>query len=115
MWIQILLIAGVIAIGAVASRTLSRDTHLALRRMALALGMAAAIVFILAPEWLSAIANLLGIGRGADLLLYAVVIAFIGYVAADMRRSARRQRQVTIVVRALAVAEARAEDRERPR
>ena len=43
----------------------------------LALGMVLAVLF---PELTNVVARLFGVGRGADLLLYATVIAFIGYV-----------------------------------
>jgi hypothetical protein len=105
--IQILLIAVVVVLGVLAVWSGRRDSHVALRRLLVLVFMVAAIVSILVPAWLSAVANFVGIGRGADLLLYGTVLAFIAYVLADTRRAARRQRQITLLVRALALAEAR--------
>jgi hypothetical protein len=108
--IQIVLIAVVVLLGVLAVRGSQRDSHMALRRMGVILGMLVAILAILVPAWLSAVANVVGIGRGADLLLYGTVIAFIAYVLVDQRRAARRQRQITLLVRALALSEARRAD-----
>jgi hypothetical protein len=43
----------------------------------LAVGMVVGVLF---PELTNVIANAVGVGRGADLLLYATAVAFIGYV-----------------------------------
>lgn len=42
----------------------------------LAVAMCVAVIF---PETTTKIANLVGVGRGADLLLYALTLVFIGY------------------------------------
>lgn len=47
------------------------------RRILLVLFVVAAIVAVLYPDELTVIANMLGVGRGADLLLYATVAALV--------------------------------------
>ena len=57
------------------------------------------------------LANVLGVGRGADLLLYALVIAFLSYISTSHRRMNRMSRQITLLTRELTLAEARAQDK----
>ena len=44
-----------------------------------------------------------GVGRGADLLLYTLVIAFLAQVLSSFRRDARRERQITHLARRIAL------------
>jgi small membrane protein len=43
----------------------------------LAIGMVVAVIF---PDTITALANMVGVGRGTDLLLYVTVLVFIFYV-----------------------------------
>ena len=73
-----------------------------------------AAVAILRPEWTGRIARVLGIGRGADLVLYgAVVVMMVGFMMVYVRMR-RFQRELTLVVRHLAIREAE-ETKEGPR
>jgi hypothetical protein len=61
---------------------------------------------LLFPSVLSAIAKKMGIGRGADLLLYcAVVVMMIGFLMIYVRLR-RLRREMTLLVRHLAIREA---------
>ena len=63
-------------------------------------------VAILWPQMLSRIARLVGIGRGADLLLYcAVVVMLVGFLMVYVRLR-RLRRELTLLVRALALRDA---------
>jgi hypothetical protein len=106
MWIQILLIAGIIAIGAVLMRRTGADSHLAIRRMLYALFVLLAILSILFPQWLTWVANVVGVGRGADLLLYALVLMFFAVMYTQSRRNAAMQRSITVLARHIALLEA---------
>ncbi|MGQ2914776.1 DUF2304 domain-containing protein [Microbacterium aurantiacum] len=108
MWIQLLLIAGVVVLGGLLMRRTGADSHLAIRRMLMAFFIGAAILSILFPQWLSWVANLVGVGRGTDLLLYALVIAFFALLYAQHQRNLAFQRQVTVLARRLALLEASA-------
>jgi hypothetical protein len=110
MWIQIILIAALVLIAIFATRSVARDSHLALRRLVLIVALVAGIVIVLVPNWLSAIAHFVGIGRGTDLLVYGLAVAFLGWVLADYRHRSRERRRITQLVRAQALAEARADD-----
>lgn len=59
-----------------------RSTHSgkAWKKIALVLLAAGMVLGVLFPELTNQAARLVGVGRGADLLLYATAVAFIGYV-----------------------------------
>lgn len=103
MWIQILLIAGVVAIGAFFMRRTGADSHLAIRRLLFGVFVLAAILSILFPQWLTFVANLIGVGRGTDLLLYALILMFLAFVYTQSRRNAEQQRRLTLLARKLAL------------
>lgn len=106
MWIQFLLIAAVIVLGAIMMRKTGADSHLAIRRIFMMLFVLAAVLSILFPEWLTWVATLIGVGRGTDLLLYALVLMFLVFVYTQYRRNAVLQRQLTLLARKIALVEA---------
>ncbi len=107
MWIQIILIIAIIAIGILFIRRPGSDRHLAIRRLVLGLFVLVAILSVLFPQWLSWVANLIGVGRGTDLVLYALVVVFLATVLAQYRRFAAQDRRITLLARQLALSEAR--------
>jgi len=60
---------------------------------------AVGIVMVIEPNLSSQIANMLGIGRGADLLFYLFIIASLFYAVATRSRLRRMERQITQLVR----------------
>ncbi len=106
MWIQIVLIVAVVAIGAFFMRRTGADSHLAIRRLLFGAFVLVAIVSILFPQWLTWAANLVGVGRGTDLLLYALVLMFLVFVYTQSRRNAAQQRRLTLLARKLALLQA---------
>lgn len=107
MLIKFLLIAGVIAAVALSLRFLPGDRSLAVKRILAMLFAAAAILAIIFPEILSALAGFLNVGRGTDLLLYMFVIATMLFAVATIRAKARSDARVTDLARAVALMEAR--------
>lgn len=76
MIIKILLVASVLAALAWVMRARSSGRRLALTRIA-SIGVAACwIVAVLNPGGVSWAANQIGVGRGTDLVLYLLVVAF---------------------------------------
>ena len=59
------------------------------------------------PELVQVVAVLLGIGRGADVVLYLFVLLFLGTAFFLYARLRRQQQQVTELVRHLALLDAR--------
>lgn len=66
-----------------------------------------ATAFIVNPEATNRIAHLAGVGRGADLVLYAFFPASISMFLHLYRRSRQTEERMTQVVRHLAILEAR--------
>jgi hypothetical protein len=107
MLIQFLLIAGVMVAAFLAVRFLPGDRSLAMKRIFALLFALAAILAIIFPDALTVIANLFGVGRGVDFLLYLFVIAALLFAAATVRAKARTDARVTELARAVALMEAR--------
>ena len=109
MWIQLLLIAAIVLLAAFVMRRTGSDSHLAIRRILFGVFVVAAILAVLFPQWLTWLANLVGVGRGTDLLLYALVLVFLVFVWTQYRRNIALQRQLTLLARKVALLEAGAE------
>ena len=74
--IQTLLIIAVAALGWMRLRSPGGARHQAARRLTTLLFVLFAVVAITVPGLVTRVAHVLGVGRGTDLLLYALVIAF---------------------------------------
>ncbi len=110
MWIKLLLLAGIVVVAAALTRATSDARHQALRRLLLAGFIVAAAVSVLFPALLTKIANSVGVGRGADLLLYALVIAFLSYISTSHRRMNRLSRTITTLTREVTLLNARIDE-----
>lgn len=105
-FIQAALIAAVAAVGWMMLRTPGGARHQAGRRLATLAFVAFAIFTIAFPSVTTSIAHRVGVGRGADLLLYALVIAFLAQILSSFRRNGARERQITNLARRIALDEA---------
>ncbi|HPH96014.1 MAG TPA: DUF2304 domain-containing protein [Anaerolineaceae bacterium] len=72
-------------------------------RMVYLLGTAAGIIFVIYPDLTTKIANMIGIGRGADLLLYFFVMYGMFFVISSSAHSRKAEHQLTELVRGIAV------------
>jgi len=77
--------------------------HQAVRRILLVLFVIGAGVSVFFPQLLTWLANLVGIGRGTDLLLYILVIAFLGFAATTFQRNRQLENDITELSRQLAL------------
>lgn len=111
---QFLLILGIAIAAMLAVRFLPGDRSLAVKRILALIFAAAAVLAILFPSTLTAIANFFGIGRGADLLLYVSIIGGLLFVVAMVRSKARSEARVTQLARAVALMEARLAEQDPP-
>ena len=82
----------------------------AIRRLFILIALLAGLFAVLFPNYTNAIANVLGIGRGADLLLYGFVIFVLFYVVHQYRRQLWQQKVTTDLARALTLAQAEIDD-----
>ena len=105
-WIQALLIIGIVIAGAMLTRSSAGARHQAVRRVLFALFTAVAVYFILFPNVANRVARLVGVGRGADLLLYSLVVAFFGFMATSFRKFTAMERRITELSRQLAITRA---------
>lgn len=76
-WIQILLITAVVALLVYLLRSRTNAKAKAWVKVGYLLFVIAAVYAILRPDDTTVLANWLGVDRGADLLNYALVIAFV--------------------------------------
>lgn len=105
MIIQVLIIAA-IAVLAVWLLLSPGSGKLATRRILLAAFAALAVLSVLIPEAWTRAASVLGVGRGTDLLLYALTVAFLGFVVTSFRRTRAMEGTLTKLARRQALAEA---------
>jgi hypothetical protein len=110
MWIQILLVVGLILTAVYLVRSSPSASHQAIRRILVILAVILGIVAVIWPGLLSMIAHALGIGRGADLLLYGLVVVFLIEAVSNYKRSVTQARTTSALARELALTEARLED-----
>ena len=74
MIIKLLLVSGLCVAAVLAYRGTRSARALAMRRTGLLLVLGTAVVGIMFPGLVTAVANEVGVGRGADLVLYILVI-----------------------------------------
>lgn len=111
MWFQVILIAALVGIALYLLRSRPSAKHLAIRRVIMLLSLVAGVVVVLWPGLLSWLANLVGIGRGVDLLFYLAIVAGLLYVVNEYKRSVQLARANTQLARELVLTEARLTDR----
>lgn len=102
-WITVSLL-GVLALREVIPYFTSRRSSY-IRLLRLVVWVLAAVA-IATPNVVQRIATLVGIGRGADIILYGFVLCFLFTSFYFYSRTVRLQRQITLLVRHLAIQEA---------
>lgn len=80
----------------------------AIRRIVMLLFIAGVALSVFFPQSLTWVANLFGIGRGTDLLVYVVTIALIGFAATTYRRFRQVEKDQTALARQVALLTAEA-------
>lgn len=78
----------------------------AVRRLSLLVFGAFAVWSILSPSVWTSLAHLVGIGRGTDLILYGLVIAFFSFVVTSFKRFRDAEIRYTKLARRIAIDEA---------
>lgn len=107
MWIQVLLVA--VALGFILLVARQKATAIsALKKAGLTLLGVAMIITVLFPEVTGILARALGIGRGADLLLYVVTSAFLVYATTQYLRAQANRAVVHSLARRIALDDAKA-------
>jgi hypothetical protein len=102
--IQVILMVVVLAV--VARLFQSRGARSqAIRRIGLLLFSAFAVVSILFPTVWNGIAHFVGVGRGTDMVLYALVVAFLSFTVTTYLRFRDLEMRYTKLARRLALDE----------
>jgi hypothetical protein len=96
---QIILLAAVIAFAIYATRVRS---SLSDRLIYIAL-VAIGVPLVLYPDWSTALAHRVGIGRGVDLVIYLFMAYCLFFFASSASHFRKIERDLTLVVRALAI------------
>ena len=103
--IQVVLVVGILIISARLLR--GRGARVvALRRIGMLAFAALAIASILFPETWTRVAKLVGVGRGTDMVLYALVVAFLSTTVTTYLRFREMEVRYTALARRMALAEA---------
>ncbi len=76
------------------------------KKIAIGLLSIFAVVTVLLPSATNYIAHCLGVGRGADLLLYAVTVSFFAFVLNQYLRSKQDEQRLVKLARKVALLEA---------
>lgn len=101
--IQIILIVVFVLLGVALVIPVRGGRRLAIRRILLLLITAAGIVAIAVPDLVNSVANLVGVGRGTDLVLYFLVLVFIGNSISNSIQHRKLEREMTQLARMLAI------------
>lgn len=102
--IKILLLVAILVAATYLARATANAKNVALRRILLVCFVLIAIISILNPGLTTRVANFVGVGRGTDLLLYLLIIAFLSYAVASFRRMNTFENRITDLARELAIA-----------
>ena len=106
MLIQVLLVLAVLGILFWFVRSSNAVYVQASKRVALVLFLLVNIYAVMRPDDLSALARLVGVGRGTDLVLYALVIAFLFSTLGLYQRLRKLEDRYVELARRIAIDEA---------
>lgn len=99
---QLIAVAAILSAGFFFLRT-GGARNQAIRRVLGLLFVVAAASSVFFPQAWTWLANLVGIGRGTDLLVYVLVLAFIGYGVTTFRRFRQIEAEQTTLAREIAL------------
>ena len=104
--IKLVLLAAIVVVALFALRGSTRAFHRVVWRGFVVGGLAAAALSVVFPGRLTWLAHKVGVGRGADLVLYILVVTFMLVSVILFRRIADLERKYVVLARALAIREA---------
>ena len=110
-WIQVLLIAAVIALLVYLLRSRTNAKAKAWVKVGYVLFVILAVYAILRPDDTTVLANWLGVRRGADLITYSLIIAFVFTTMSTYLRFKELELKYARLARAVALEGARVPER----
>ena len=107
MTIKILLISSFAAVALLGMRLGDSPRDMAVKRLLVVIGFATGSLAVLYPEAVTFVAQLVGVGRGTDLVLYVLVVVSALFWLGTYKRLSRLDDQLTQLARAHAIHAAR--------
>lgn len=104
--IQVLLVAAFALFALVVVIPTKGSRHLAVRRLSMLAILALGILTVAFPDITTQIAESVGVGRGTDLVLYVLVVVFVGNSIFNAAKFRHHERDITKLARALAIQDA---------
>lgn len=110
MTAQLILIGALVLVSVYLLKAKRSPSQQAIRRLVILGVLGAGVLAVLFPDYTTAIANMLGIGRGADLVFYAFIVFALFYVVHQYRRQLWQEKMISDLARALTLTQADLED-----
>ena len=101
--IKALLIGALVGFAVVLLRPTGSARGQAVRTIALVLLLLTSVFAVIFPQLVNDIAVMLGVGRGADLLLYGLIVVFVANALTTARKRREQDRQITQLARQMAL------------
>lgn len=114
LWIKAILIAAFVVLTLILVIPRSGARPLAIRRITVLFMLLAAVAAVAFPEWINGLANMVGVGRGTDLLLYALAVVFVGNAITSRTHQMKSEQRITELAREIALMRAPAPGARRP-
>lgn len=106
MTIKLILIFAACGATYVVFRRTAPGQRLALRRLGFLVFVGSWLTAVLAPDAVTWLAHAVGVGRGADLVLYLLTVAFMFSSLTHQQQMRRMDERIATLVRAIAVSSA---------
>lgn len=104
--VQLILVAAFVVLFLFTLRSRTAHSVSATKKLAFAMFTLVVVMAILWPRLVSEVANLVGVGRGTDLVLYLLAVMFCFYIVNDYLRGQDSTNQLHKLARRIAVLEA---------
>lgn len=104
--VQIILVFVVLFVSLILIRGGFNAKHMAIRRILVLLFAVTAVLSIFFPAMLSYLAQIVGVGRGTDLVLYAFIVAYLVFMSTNHQRFRQTEAAITKLSRRIALDEA---------
>ena len=104
---QWILVAAFVFVGFYLLKARRSSNQQAIRRLFIVIALIAGLLAVLFPEYTNTVAGLVGVGRGADLLLYAFVVLGLFYAVYQYRQQLWQEKVNTDLARALTLTQAK--------
>lgn len=104
MMIKVFLIVSVLSVALFLMRGGTSGRHLAVRRLTAFAFACCWALAVIAPDVVTQVANQMGVGRGTDLVLYVLVVAFLFATVAQRQHLRELDDRIAALTRELALA-----------